>query len=381
MENRHRGISSQRIEKWLGAERAEHLSRSMRGWYGPPIKIIDMPGDVFLNGDGDFSGGFERGRFFSALDSLESHVRAARKKLRRTKLFDPNTLHVGGFTSLDNAIAQMSSGYRQLPGGGNIQKVGTAPGATAGCVDLWYVGNNPAAGTVGSAAPGGLVPTDATQGAMAFANPTGGMFTLLTGADMQSSVAAMSCMLYDRIFSVTKAMSSAATEAVSGVPTRYQSTTATAPDYIGGNFLFISCRTTLSNTAHNWTVCQYVNQTGTGTATLPSVTGINTAAANRLDMPVGQWFAPLATGDVGIRNLTQMQCSSAALTGAIDFNIGHPLGIMSFPLANFVYPFDWLTNRDLCPRIFDDAALALLQLPLSANSATTFTGNIYVGQG
>ncbi len=378
--NRHAAINSGHIERWLSAERAEHLSKSMRGWYGPPIKIIDMPGDVFLNGDGEFSGGFERGRFFSALDSLESHVRAVRRRLGRVNLGDPNTLHAG-FASLDAAISAMSGGKRQLLAGGNIQIVGTAGGTTAACVDLGYPGNNPGAGAAGAAAPGGTAGTDATTGAMKFENPTGGEYTLLVGADMMSSVAAMSCMLYDRIFSVTKTMASTATEAVTGTPARYQSTTATNPDYIGGNFAFVSCRTVLPATAHNWTVCQYTNQSGTGTANFPSVTGISSCAANRLDMPVGQWFMPLVSGDVGVQKITQMQCSASVATGAIDFNIGHPIGIMSFPLANFIYPFDWLTNRDLCPRIFDDACLALLQLPISANSATTFTGNIYVGQG
>lgn len=374
----NRAIHSDHIDRWLGAERAEAFSRQFRGWYGPPIKILDMPGNVFVNGDGDFSGDFERGVFYSAMDSLESHVRRFNRRLSQT--MDRNTLHAG-FASLDAVIAAASTGKRVLPAGGLITKTGTAPGATGGAVDLWYVGAQPAAGTVGSAAPGGLIPTSTTGGAMAFPNPTGGEYTLLSGADFMATVANMGLLLYDRIFSVTKTMNAITTEAVTGVPTRYQSTTATAADYIGGNFLFISCRTVLANTGHNWTVCQYTDQSGTGTSTLPSVTGIAQCAANRLDMPTGSWFCPLESGDVGIKALTQMQCSAAVATGAIDFNIGHPLGFMSFPIANQFFPWDWMTNRDLMPRIFDNAALALMHLPVSANTATTFTGTIYTVQG
>ena len=112
---------------------------------------------------------------------------------------------------------------------------------------------------------------------------------------------------------------STATEAVTGVPTRYQSTTPGAHDYAGNNFLMIECRTALPATAHNWTTCTYTDQDGNTGATLPSVTGNSSNIINRLDQPVGTWFCPLASGDSGIKNLTQMQCSASVASGAIDF--------------------------------------------------------------
>ena len=39
-------IHSGRLERWIGTERIEHLSTSMRGWYGRPIALLDVPGDV-----------------------------------------------------------------------------------------------------------------------------------------------------------------------------------------------------------------------------------------------------------------------------------------------------------------------------------------------
>jgi hypothetical protein len=92
---------------------------------------------------------------------------------------------------------------------------------------------------------------------------------------------------------------------------------------------------------------------------------------------VGQWFAPLESGDVGIKALTQMQCSALVATGVIWFMIGHPLGFMSFPVINSMMPFDWLTNRNQAPRVFNNACLAFLEPTKPATGTTTYTGSIH----
>lgn len=200
----------------------------------------------------------------------------------------------------------------------------------------------------------------------------------LTGADLTATVVNNTLLLYDRIFDVLKTMNSTATEAVTGVPSRYQSTTDTDPDSASGNFLFIEVGgTALAATAHNWTTCLYTDQAGNTGVTLPSVTGNASAIVDRLDQPVATWFCPLASGDTGIKALTQMQASAAVATGVINFVIGHPIGFMLFPVINTMWPFDWLSGRDLTPRIFDNACLALLEICKPATTATTYTGMIY----
>jgi hypothetical protein len=120
---------------------------------------------------------FERGYFCSALDALESRVRPL---IRR--FVDPACLQMAGFTSISNALLSMSQGSLQLFAGGNINKVGTAGGAVGACVDLWYVGNNPAAGAAPSGVPGGTVPTNATTGEMIFNSPApAGQYTNADG--------------------------------------------------------------------------------------------------------------------------------------------------------------------------------------------------------
>lgn len=364
---------SDRLERWLGTERIEQLSRSMKGWYGPPIALLDCPGSVRMTRDGDFIGPFPRGVFYSAADAFRDRMIQVAKRLGRVQ---HGTLHAG-FASISDALARASSGDGQMLNGGQIAKTGPT-GVVGVASSLWRLGAQPSAGGAGSAAPGGRAPTKATTGAMAFNNPSTGTLHL-TGADFSASVINNAVMLYDRIFDVAKTMNSTATESVTGVPTRYQSSTATAADYAGGNFLFIEVGgTALAATAHNWTTCLYRNQAGTDAQTLPSVTGNSGAIVDRFDMPVNTWFCPLATGDTGIMDLNQMQCSAAVATGAINFVIGHPIGVMSFPVINSLLPFDWMTNRSLAPRIFDDACLALFELPKPATSATVYNGQIYV---
>jgi len=364
-------VHSQKLEKWLGKEMLEQLSNNMQGWYGPDIHLADCPGNVWLTPDGDFRGDFDKSVGACAIDIILERF----KKINRALLNNRGMLNAG-FASIGDALSRASSGNSQVLNGG-ISKSGPT-GVIGSASSLWRVGTQPIAGGAGSAAPGGRAPTDATAGAMAFNNPSSGTLHLV-GADFSASVINNAVMLYDRIFDVAKTMNSTATEAVTGVPTRYQSSTVTDPNYAGGNFLFIEVGgTALAATAHNWTTCTYTDEAGNTGATLPSVTGNSGAIVDRFDMPVNQWFCPLASGDTGIKALTQMQCSAAVATGAINFVMGHPIGVMSFPVINSLLPYDWLTNRNQAPRIFDDACLAMFELPKPATTATTYNGMIYV---
>lgn len=361
----HRSTHSARLERWAGKDTLETVSRSMHGWYSKPIDILDLPGNVKIGADGDFVGPFERGMFMSACDALEAAIRRAAKIPK----YSTNT----GFASISDALSRASGGFsRQLM----FNKIGST-GVVSVTNSLHKLGPQPIAGDAASAAPGGRAPVDTTLGGMAFDNPAAGSYRL-TGADVTANFA-NTLLLYDRIFDVAKTMNSTATESVTGVPTRYQSSTVTAEDYAGGNFLFVEVGlTALAATGHNWTVCQYRNQAGTDAQTLPSLTGNSGAIVHRLDHPTGQWFAPLASGDSGVMDLAQMQCSAAVATGLINFVIGHPIGFMLIPLINLTFPFDWLTNRNQAPRIFADAYLSLLEIMKPATNATTYSGNIYM---
>lgn len=363
-----RPADAAKVERWLGPAKIAHLQACMKGWYGRPICLLDVPGSLWITADGDFVGYVNGGAFASVYDLVEDRFRRLWRAAGRPQYgFAP-----AGFASISDALSRASQGYSQRR---VFNKVGPT-GVVAVTSSLWRVGPQPAAGSAPSNAPGGTAFTSSSTGALTFAN-AGGTDTLhLVGADVSASVINNTLLLYDLLFGVNKTMNSTSTESVTGVPSRYQSTTATAQDYIGDNFGFIQVGgTALAATAHNWTVCTYTDQAN-ASSTLPSVTGNSSAIVDRLDQPTNQWFVPLESGDVGMKAWTQMQCSAAVATGVIWFMLGHPLGFMSFPVINSMLPFDWLTNRDQAPRVFDNACLAFLEPLKPATTATTYTGRI-----
>ena len=194
-------------------------------------------------------------------------------------------------------------------------------------------------------------------------------------ANVAASVVNNSLLLYDRLFSVAKTMNSTATEAVTGTFSRYQSQTGTDLNYIGGNFVFPSDPTTvLPATAHNWTVCQYTNQAGAATQSIPSIAGISASAVHQIDLAVGNWFMPLASGDTGVKALTQMQCSALVATGTIDFVVGHPIAVFPCLIANMAMNIDGVASAFNLQQVYDNACLAFIELPKAAASACTYSG-------
>lgn len=369
---------SQRLERWLTPAEVEHISVAMKDWYGPPIPVGRVPGAVYAYKGGDFRGRIEAGSEASLVDrTVDKAWRFRRAIDRMTARQRRRAQFHTGFSSMSDLIAEMTGGKGQKIA---FNKVGVT-GVVGATNTLWYVGNHPAAGGNAAAAPGGTVPTSGSTGALPFNNPTGTDTTHFLGG-MPIATAINTLLLYDRLFSVTKTMNSTSTEAVTGVPTRYQSTTPGAQDSAEGNFLIIECRSVLPATGHNWTTCTYTDQSGNTGATLPSVAGNASNIVNRLDQPVGQWFCPLASGDSGIKNLTQMQCSAAVATGAIDFTIGSPIGWLPCPVANMGFWSDGVASMfDGLTRVFDSACLALLEVMKPATTATTYSGYLTLGQG
>lgn len=360
---RSRSTHAAKLERWLGKDECERLSRSVENWYGPPIAVGGVPGAVYARGGGDFVGKIEGGYYSNLWDICEARI----KRIVRENALSMNA----GIASLSAAInaATTAGRTRRFP-----YVKGALTGVAGAASTVFYTGGYPAAGAIASAAPGGDALTDATTGAFPFTNPTGGMTQHLVSGVFQSTITGNTLLLYDRLFSVAKTMNSTATEAVTGVPTRYQSQTSTDADYIGGNFVTVETVTTIAGTAHNWTVCQYTDQDGNTLVSIPSIGGISGCVASRIDLTAPNWFMPLATGDIGIKALTQMQCSAAVATGTQAFTIGHPLAFFPSCPANTMLPLDFINSAFNLTRIFDDACLSFLLMPATSASATTYTG-------
>ena len=358
-------IHAGKLERYLGGDQIAALQSNMIGWYGPPIAVARVPGRVHVRADGDFSGVLREGRYSNLVDrSVESYLRAMRRNAAKMS---------AGFTSLSDLISEATAGAKRREF--QFFKSG-ATGVVAATNSLWGLGAMPAAGAAGSAAPGGRACNSATTGAFPFTDPTGGDTQHFVTGYPTASVAGNTLLLYDRLFDVAKTINSTATESVTGVPTRYQSSTTTAADYAGGNFIFVETDVTaLAATAHNWTVCRYRNQAGTDAQTMPSLTGNASNIARRLDHPTSQWFAPLATGDTGAMDLDQMQCSALVATGTINFVIGHPIAWLPCPIINMACIADGLNSAFNLARVIDGACLAFLETMKPSTTATTYAGS------
>lgn len=376
---------SDKLERWLGKEQVAAISANFRNFYYP-VALHGVPGNVRVMPGGDFTGEIMAGEYFTAQDGASAVLKkiraAAEQKLKRHKALgilldmiranDQRLASVGAFASIDAVIASYTGGKGQTL---MFMKTGVASNAIGNSNDLWTRAGTPVAGGAASAAPGGVAPTVATAGALGFANLGASNSGHYLNWALSASVAANSLLLYDRIFAVVKTMNSTATEAVTGVPTRYQNQTAGAADYIGGNFCFPANPTTvLAATAHNWTVCQYTDQGGATGNSFQSGTGVSACVVGGVDLASGDWFLDLASGDVGVKALTQMQCSALVATGTIDFVIGHPIAVNACPIANIACVDDGLYTALNLTSILDNACLSFLELTKPATTATTYSG-------
>lgn len=381
-------INDTHLERWLGSLAVEELSRSMRGWYGPPVAVRGVPGNVWAVKGGDFAGHCDAGQECSALDrGWDLAHRLKRAALRATRIEQRAVLH-SGFSGLRDLIekARYHYGRQEIPFQYN------SPGAIFS-VGVWvsqFVNTSsvlPPNGANTTAAPGGRACDNTVAGALPFVSPTGtgvqsyfhGSNTLIVGGALATKGP---LLIYDRLFDVAKTMSSIVAQAVSGVPTRYTGTTANAAGWSGGNFLFpeVANSTSLGATNHNWTVCTYNDETGAA-STMPSVAGKNTALGFNLDLANSayQWFMPLAAGDVGVTALTQMQCD-ASVTGTLGFVLGHPIAWCPSIVCEWITDIEYVSTSFQLVRIFDGACLTGLYMPPSG-SQTNITGTITVLQG
>lgn len=368
------GVHAQKLERYLGADQVERLVNAMRGWHGPPIAVARVPGAVKIRADGELLGAMNLGRYSSLAD----------RDMERTKQFlkdfaSKRNAPRHGFTSLGDLIAEATTGGKRREF--NFQKTGLT-GVAGVSSSLWGVGTYPPAGANASNAPTGDSPTSATTGAFPFSNPTGGDTQHFVLGNPLAGVAGNTLLLYDRLFQVNKTMASTTAEAVTGTFSRYQNTTPGTPDYIGGNFLFPEVGgTALAATAHNHTVVQYTNQAGTTGVSAPSSAGAASAIVRRMDLAAGSWFMPLNGSDSGVMALSQIQLDASVATGVLNYVVGHPIAWMPCPVANMACILDGINSAFNLARIFDNAALAFLEIQKPAVTATVYAGSFTTVSG
>lgn len=371
-----RSVHSQKLEQWLGAETLESMSKGMRGWYGNPIALANVPGRVYATGDGDFIGNIDVGGEANIFQFLWEE---GNKRLSNWARAQRNQLNMG-FSSLASIRSEATKATRQV-----ISAQYTA-GASNSLIDGDIrIGSQPTTAYTSIATlPNGYAPNSSDTAALRFKNPISGRTTHL--AELQAHIPGVVSsytqwgVLIDKIFVAKKNTTITTTETVSGVPTRYQA--ASGQDSAASNFIYFynEGSTTSGSVAHNWTTCLYTNQAGTTNQTLPSFAGkgATTIASGNCDTGnTMQFFAPLATGDTGIKALTQLQISAALTGGTFMAAIAHPIAML--PMFSFNTGLISVVSALNFERIYDDAHLTTIWLSGGSSTGVNITATLIQG--
>ena len=356
---------SQRLERWFGPETVEHLSRQMLNWYGPPILVGNLPGasPVYVGHDGDFVGPIKGGAIGSFKDFTEERIRRIVRNFTREQRAKMHT----GFSSLSDLISEATTGGKRQ----DRYWIKGATTAAATNQTMWPLGSWPLAGSAGAAIPGGASPTRATVGGLNQDDPGGSDTLHITTLFSQANVASQLLLLYDRIFHASSVLhSTTGNQAVSGVPARYQDTTA------AGTFITLEVTAALGTTAHNCTIT-YMDQDGNTAEAGTAQSVIVSAAVNRLALT--NWFYLLNSGDTGARKVTNI-AMSAVNTNNSQLVLGHPLVWIPQPVANSMIVLDGINSCFSLVRVLVDACLAFMSLQ-ATGTATTYQGNIIMVSG
>jgi len=381
---RYRPVSSSLIERWLGREQTENISQHAMNGLRIPVPVANVPGHVYACPDGDFAGkilcGQEANLQQLILDRLKvEYLQAGNRpfsalgqRLVNGWRSATRVQHgrLNGFASLSDLISEATTGGKKqvLP----FQKVGIAAPAAGASQELWRVGNVPAAGATAATANGGTVYDNTQTGRLGQVNAAGGdTLHFINGHFVSNAAQGSSLLLCDKLFAVNRDYNNAAAQAITGVPTRYQTAT-TAP----GNIQFTNVTTTFGATPSN-IVLTYVDQDGnTAEAGPAQVVRISSAAdTNPLTQPL--WVYLLNAGDTGLRSLTNFDLTAAMGAGAADRGIYHPIAILpGIGIANTPMFVDGINTAFNFERIFDGATLVFIEWFKSATGAATYTGNL-----
>lgn len=288
--------------------------------------------------------------------------------------FIPRVAGGAGFVSLSDLIAEATAN-------GKLQnlmynKTGVAAAAAGESHDLWGLGALPSAGANSAAAPGGTVPTRASAGALGQQDPGGSDQLAMTTWTGLSTVAG-SLLLYDRLIGILVSEATAS-NAVTGVQTRYTGA-AGANGYPAGSF--IAGRVTTVRAANSNTVAMtYTNQDNTASQAAAAIAMRSAAAVNQTPFTQPTWTMGLASGDTGVRQITNVTYSATS-TGVTDWTIGYPIAILPQPVVNQAFVLDGINSAFNLIRIQTGACLALYEFFKAATGAANYAGQIILVSG
>lgn len=280
-----------------------------------------------------------------------------------------------GFSSFADFNAEMLAGKIGRSG---YSKVGVT-GHAGAWQSLWRIGGLPAAGADGAAGSGtpGAGGTALTSAAGGIDFPNVSTDIRILANILAAATQNATLMIYDRLTHTSGISVATATSVNVGSPTlpRYNSTTSTDPDYIGGNECWLEVTTATTTTPPQVNLLTYTDQSG-GTGNV-GTTIIFPAAATVANTLIGPM--PLALGDSGVRSVETVNVSVAAAAGVVQVVILRPLAYIPL-IANMPNDMNTVLQMLSMPRLFDGHTLALALL-MPATTATTIWGEILAVYG
>lgn len=289
-----------------------------------------------------------------------------------------------GFTSQDDLTAEMSTAGKRLICPYN--KTPTTAPVAANWYHLWPVGGQPGAGQVYTGTSLDFQQTiDTTAGALYSGGNKLPDYKDLVYINGQASAGATPpfLMLVDQVGYYPLTQSAGSQVFTNATPPNRYTTTGQ-----GGLQVSLIGAATGGATASNITVLTYVDQDGNTGATMPttpsvavtvSVVAPSTTLGARVLTTVGGPFLPLAAGDSGVQQLTNITFS-AANTGLEALVLVRPLATLPLPTALTYGERDLVNQISSLERVYDGACLAFIVF-FPVATGCNFTGEVDVAWG
>lgn len=288
-----------------------------------------------------------------------------------------------GFTSQDDLTSEMTvSGKRLIC---PWAKVPTTNPVAATWYHLWPVGGQPSSGVYTGTLLDFTRTADTTAGALYTGGNKSPDFKSLIYMNGMASAGATppTLILVDQVGFYPLTQTAGSQSFTNGTPpNRYNSNGA------GGLQMCLVGTAAGGATASNITTLTYVNQDGTAGQTIPTTPSIAVTVSvaaptanlgSRVLTTVAGPFLPLAAGDSGVQQLTNITFS-AANTGNEAILLVRPLATLPLPTALTYGERDLVNQVSSLERVYDGACLTwLVFFPVA--TGTNFTGEVDVAWG
>lgn len=294
---------------------------------------------------------------------------------------------MAGFTSMDDFINETTVNAKTFRQDWNKNMLPTTAAVAGEWSFLGNGGGNPAAATIYNAGTNLAFQATSDSTAGAGGIPHGGNVSADTKHIVNASAFSAAATTMPSVLMLVDMLGFYRVTSVTTTGNQATDNTVTLPRYTNGAgvqaFAFNNSTTAMGAATPNLSIT-YTDQDGnTGNTTPATLPSCKTAAANGLILYSGTGsgkygpFIPLASGDSGIRAITQINLSASYVSGTFSVGLCRPLITMPMTTIGVAAERDFLNQVPSLPRVYDGANLQWL-IYHGANTPTNsaFYGHI-----